>query len=192
MIHIQEQLKTFSKFLRRDFLAVLVKMLSKELNLKTVRSDWRTRSGMFTFLQNNFEKLINLIQEETIFKWYCLNFEKIEKVFSIRKFMMFLYSNWIIYKNILIKKESIEFLINNQQKIHDLIQNPEIYNKESLLINNQSILNIISSFHSSKKSFEINSPPPSPHQNDNFEEFSIPEIDFNSFSIDNYIDDFMF
>ena len=76
---VKNYLKNFSKLLRRDFLAILVKMCAKALQIRTVREDWRTRTGMLQFMQQNWPKFLVLVNTETCIKWFCSNFEQKEE-----------------------------------------------------------------------------------------------------------------
>lgn len=116
---VKKTLQVYSKFLRRDFLAILVKMSAKQFGIRTVRSDWRTRNGMINFLAGCWDKFLNAINTDTILQWYYTNFESIEKVFSNRKFMMFIYNNWNQYQTFLKDKETLQFLHDNQLEIEN-------------------------------------------------------------------------
>lgn len=122
---VKTTLKTYSRFMRRDFLAILVKMSAKNFNVRTVRCDWRTRSGMLAFLQSVWERLFPLLSQDTIFKWYCQNFDSQEKVFSIRKFMMYIFANWQTHADFLKQEETLSFLKINQNEAEILISNPK-------------------------------------------------------------------
>lgn len=118
---IKGVLKQYSKFLRRDFLAILVKMSAKQLSIKTVRSDWRTRKGMLSFLQNHWPRILTLLNSDTIFKWYCQSFDTLEKIFSRRKFIMHIFSNWNQHKDLLNSGSAISFLRSHQTEIDTII-----------------------------------------------------------------------
>lgn len=118
---IKNTLKAYSKFLRRDFLAILVKMSARELGIKTVRSDWRTRKGMLTFLQNSWARFTPLLAADTIFQWYCHYFDYLEKIFSKRKFIMFLYANWDKYGDFMKSDAAIAFMRAHQTEIENIL-----------------------------------------------------------------------
>ncbi|EAX99295.1 hypothetical protein TVAG_113110 [Trichomonas vaginalis G3] len=114
-------LKNYSRFLRRDFLAILVKMTAKELGIRTVRCDWRTRKGMLAFLSASWERFVDLTSRDTIFKWYCNNFDSLEKVFSNRKLMMFIYANWSEYGTFFSSPATLSLIKNSQNEIDSYI-----------------------------------------------------------------------
>lgn len=114
-------LRTYSRFLRRDFLAILVKMTAKELGIRTVRSDWRTRKGMLAFLSASWERFVDLCSRETIFKWYCTHFDAHEKVFSHRKLMMFIYANWSQFCSVLSTPSVLMAIKNSQNEIESYL-----------------------------------------------------------------------
>ena len=116
---IKKYLKQFSRFLRRDFLAILVKMTARELTIKTVRCDWRTRKGMLAFLQTHWTRFTNLVNSDTIFHWYTHNFESSEKLLENRKLMMFIFANWSHYSNFLQTKEALQLLRAHQNELQN-------------------------------------------------------------------------
>ena len=147
--NIKKYLKGFSRFLRRDFLAILVKMCSKELGIRTVREDWRTRSGMFSFLSSAWPKFLVLVSTDTIFRWYCINFESLEKLFSNRKFVMFIYANWSKFREFLSSQETITFLKKNQLEIEQYLEGSSASDAEWKHTEiGEQIIQIINSFKS--------------------------------------------
>ncbi|EAX95338.1 hypothetical protein TVAG_406860 [Trichomonas vaginalis G3] len=116
-------LRKFSKHLRRDFLAILVKMASKEFAIPTVRRDWRTRKGMIAFLVDNWSNIKHLIMTDTFFKWYCWQFPMLEDLLVNRNFVMFLYDNWAKYKQILTNSNTNFLLTMNMPNLLQLISN---------------------------------------------------------------------
>ena len=122
---VKAALREYSRFMRRDFLAILVKMSAKYFNIRTVRCDWRTRTGMVAFLQGIWEKFFPLLSEDSIFNWYCTNFDSLEKLFSERKFMMFVFSKWEEYKNFFKSQETLAFMKQNEDSILVLVANPK-------------------------------------------------------------------
>ena len=127
---VKKHLKIYSKFLRRDFLAILVKMCAKELLVRTVREDWRTRTGMLQFLQQNWAKFLSLVNNDTIFNWFCNNFESLEKILSNRKLVLFIYANWSQYSQYLATPEAIDFFKKNQLEIASFIEGDVQSSKE--------------------------------------------------------------
>ena len=127
---VKNYLKNFSKLLRRDFLAILVKMCAKALQIRTVREDWRTRTGMLQFMQQNWPKFLVLVNTETCIKWFCSNFEQFEKILSNRKFSLFLYSSWEQYKSFLMSKEGCSFMKQNQNQICNYLEGQTTDNNE--------------------------------------------------------------
>ena len=152
---VKRQLKNFSKFLRRDFLAILVKMLAKELQLRTVREDWRTRTGMLQFIQQNWPRFLILVNSDTIFKWYCSNFESLEKLLSNRKFALYVQANWASYRQILSPRESVDFLKRNQLGICQFIEGQKQNEQWMGTELGQQIVSIIDDFKSSKPTVNI-------------------------------------
>jgi len=146
MNKIKDRLQLYSRFLRRDFLAVLVKMLARELRLKTVRTDWRTRAGMMTFLNNHWDSLEVLLGHRTCFQWFCQSFNQIEKILSIRKFVLHIYSNWNDYSSYLQNDETKIYLKQNQEYIETVIQSDMSISEE--LENKAQIFQIIKEFKS--------------------------------------------
>lgn len=124
--NIKACLKGYSRLLRRDFLAILVKMTAKEFGIRTVRCDWRTRKGMFAFLQSAWDKFFPLLSQQTIFKWYCTNFDSAEKLFSNRKFVMFIYANWKQYESILTNPTTMMCIKSHANGIETLLNSPSI------------------------------------------------------------------
>ncbi|EAX86770.1 hypothetical protein TVAG_132380 [Trichomonas vaginalis G3] len=124
--NIKGHLKQYSRLLRRDFLAILVKMTAKEFGIRTVRCDWRTRKGMLAFLQSSWDKFYPQLTQETVFKWYCTNFEACEKLFSIRKFIMFIYSNWNLFNTFLTTPEAISCLRSHSRGIETLLESQSV------------------------------------------------------------------
>ena len=118
--NIKKHLKNYSRFLRRDFLAILVKMTAKELNIRTVRGDWRTRKGMLAFLQSSWGKFVNLVSADSIFNWYTHNFDSAEKFFTNRKLMMFIYANWSQYSSFLESRRTIDFIKIHQNELEEM------------------------------------------------------------------------
>ena len=122
---VKTTLKEYSKFMRRDFLAILVKMSAKYFNIRTVRCDWRTRTGMVSFLQGVWEKFAPLLSEDSIFNWYCTNFDSLEKLFSERKFMMYVFAKWNDLEEFLKQDETIIFMKQNENELIVLLSNPK-------------------------------------------------------------------
>ena len=123
---VKAKIRTYSRFLRRDFLAILVKMSAKHFNIRTVRCDWRTRTGMVAFLQGVWERLSPLLEDDSIFNWYCTNFDSHETLFSNRKFMLYVYANWVKYGEFFKQQETLNFLKINQNEIEILLNNPKL------------------------------------------------------------------
>lgn len=96
-------------------------MSAKEFGIRTVRCDWRTRKGMLAFLQSAWEKFHQQLSEKTIFRWYCTNFEACEKLFSNRKFIMFIYMNWKQYENFLSNPNTIICMRSHTKGIETLL-----------------------------------------------------------------------
>ncbi|EAX97367.1 hypothetical protein TVAG_499040 [Trichomonas vaginalis G3] len=126
MDNIKACLKGYSRLLRRDFLAILVKMTAKEFGIRTVRCDWRTRKGMFAFLQGSWERFHPLLNQPTVFNWYCTNFDSAEKLFSNRKFVMFIYANWKQYESFLTNPNTILCIKSHSNGIETLINSPSV------------------------------------------------------------------
>ena len=118
---VKNKIRTYSRFLRRDFLAILVKMSAKHFNIRTVRCDWRTRTGMVAFLQGIWERFAPLLDTDTIFHWYCVNFDSHETLFSNRKFMLYIFANWPKYEQFFKQQETLDFLKMNQNEIEILL-----------------------------------------------------------------------
>ena len=127
---IKKYLETFSRFLRRDFLAILVKMTSKQLGIKTVRSDWRTRKGMLSFLQTHWNQFKTLVESDTIFHWYTTNFHTAEKILENRKLLMFLFANWSQYGSFLSTQPALSLLRARQNELELLAESQENVNIE--------------------------------------------------------------
>ena len=144
---VKNYLKNFSKLLRRDFLAILVKMCAKALQIRTVREDWRTRTGMLQFIQQNWAKFLVLVNSETCVNWYCRNFEQLEKILSDRKFSLFLYSSWEQYKALLASKQCIAFLKQNQIQICEFLDGKQTENQKWMETEiGEQIVNIIKKY----------------------------------------------
>ena len=164
---VKNTLKQYSKFMRRDFLAILVKMSAKYFNIRTVRCDWRTRTGMIAFLQGVWEKFLPLLSEDSIFNWYCTNFDTLEKLFSERKFMMFIFSKWEEYQDFLKSDEALCFMKQNEDSILVLVSNPKtqhpaIFDHQPA---GQQILNIIEEFSVAKVTLGTSAPRAMPKSN---------------------------
>ena len=121
---VKSELRVYSKFLRRDFLVILVKMSSKYFGIKTVRTDWRTRKGMLAFLSQCWERLNPLFHQESIFKWYAESFNSLEKVLGNKKFVLYIFSNWDTYSKLLTDNEILQLIRNNQTEFEALLTNP--------------------------------------------------------------------
>jgi hypothetical protein len=80
---------------------------------------------MLAFLQGVWERLSPLLTQNTIFKWYCQNFDSQEKVFSNRKFMMYIFANWQTYQSFFSQEETLSFLKINQNETEILLSNPK-------------------------------------------------------------------
>ena len=172
---VKATLREYSRFMRRDFLAILVKMSAKYFNIRTVRCDWRTRTGMVAFLQGIWEKFFPLLSEDSIFNWYCNNFDSLEKLFSERKFMMFIFSKWEEYKNFLKSSETLSFIKQNEDAILVIVSNPKAqhpssFDQETI---GQEILKIIDQYSVAKvnlttmghSSISVPRPPTMPKSN---------------------------
>ena len=156
---VKTTLKSYSRFMRRDFLAILVKMSAKNFNVRTVRCDWRTRSGMLAFMQGVWERFFPLLSQDTIFKWYCQNFDTQEKVFSNRKFMMYIFANWQAHQSFLKQEETLTFLKVNQNEAEILLSNPKAKHSQAWAQPiGTKFLEIINEFASSKPA-QVNSSP---------------------------------
>ena len=179
---IKKYLKNFSKFLRRDFLAILVKMCSRELGIKTVREDWRTRTGMLNFLQSVWPRFVLLASNNTVVRWYCTNFDLNEKVLSNRKFALFLYSNWSAYGQFLTSEAGAKFLRVNQVPINSLlegtpIEDTEVFNTEEGKVMTQ----IINHFRIGLTEKTVPVVQPTPVETKKQEEMSFsPEVEYDS------------
>ena len=112
----------FSPQLRRDFLAILVKMAAREFKMITVRNDWRTRDGMLKFIEKIWPKLRNVLFEDNAIFWFVSIYRYTENAFSNRHFAIFLYDNWQKYKDILKNQETINFLRYNQKHIKEVLK----------------------------------------------------------------------
>lgn len=119
---IKQFLRHYSRLLRRDFLCILVKMSAQQFKIPTKRLDWRTRDGMFNFLQSIWIRLYPLLHEKTIFNWYLNYFQHLEKILSMKKFMMFIYNNWDKFQSILTDPDVILYMKNNENKISELVK----------------------------------------------------------------------
>ena len=125
---VKRTMSCFSRYLRRDFLALLVKMVSKSLHIQTQRKDWRTRDGTFEFLARHWDKAYPLFVERTPINWFATRFDSIEKILCNRKFSMYLYYNWDQYKDTLIQYDFIKFLQSNSLLVMQALEKGDISN----------------------------------------------------------------
>jgi len=129
---IKDYLRRFSAHLRRDFLVIIVKMASRELNIQTVRNDWRTREGMMRFLSRFWEKIVILIEGDSVFNWFCTNFEKYQQLFEHKKFMLFIQMNWKQYGKMLKLEQTKETMRLNISTMISFVSS--ISEKDAILI----------------------------------------------------------
>ncbi|EAX98083.1 hypothetical protein TVAG_415070 [Trichomonas vaginalis G3] len=101
MNNMKSVLTKYSPTLRRDFLAILVKLSAKKLQTYTVRNDWRTKTGMLEFLQRNWDRISNFIEQDPAINWFCINYTPLEKIFTDRKFALFIQDSWDVVGRIL-------------------------------------------------------------------------------------------
>lgn len=94
-------LVNFSPKLKRDFLTILVRALSKEFSLPLKRKYWRTKEGAKSFLEFHSDKLFRLCSQDTFFSWFVTNYCKMEKIFSDFRFALFLLRFWNIFSDLL-------------------------------------------------------------------------------------------
>ena len=99
--NVKRTMSVFSRYLRRDFLAILVKMISKELKIQTQRKDWRTRDGSFEFLAKHWDRIYSLLTEQTPIQWFVTRFDSLEKILCNRKFSIYLFPPAIEYLSVL-------------------------------------------------------------------------------------------
>ena len=119
---IKKTLYKFSPQLRRDFLAILVKMAAKHFNLVTVRADWRTRQGMLGFLSKIWARFQPLLQETNPISWFASIYGVTCHIFVDRHFALFIQNNWTRYQTTLMKPEIIQFMRFNQKEIYSLLK----------------------------------------------------------------------
>ena len=144
---VKNFLRQFSRFLRRDFLAILVKMTARELSIKTVRCDWRTRKGMLAFLQTHWARFTELVKGDTIFHWYTQNFEASEKILENRKLMMFIYANWTQYAQLLSSQGCLQVLKAHQTELQEFATSgSEPSNEFSLTEAGKGMIDLIKHF----------------------------------------------
>lgn len=122
---IKAVLKNYSRYLRRDFLAFLVKSTSKQIGIHTSRDDWRTRTGMYKYLMRSWNRISPLLEQRCAVSWYVRNFEILENVLNKRKFAMFIHSHWKEYGEHLEQLSTISFIQAHVKEIGDYL-NPKI------------------------------------------------------------------
>ena len=128
---VKEHLRKYSRFLRRDFLCVLVKTCAKHLQLHTSRDDWRTRTGMLKFFTRSWCGISSLLDDHSIFiGWYTKNFQLSERLLTNRKFSQFLYRNWAKYKQFLSLFSTEEFMQNHQGTLSDVLNGKQEHIEE--------------------------------------------------------------
>lgn len=124
--NLKQELKRYSSYLRRDFLAVIVKLSGKMFGMHLTRTDWRTRTGMLNFISKNWEILSEAIRNPTnTMGWYAANFEFIEKILNDRKFSVFLYTIWHQYSAFLMDHETVRFMHMHMQEISTAISSKD-------------------------------------------------------------------
>ena len=125
---VKRTMSFFSRYLRRDFLALIVKMVSKSLHIQTQRKDWRTRDGTFEFLARNWDKAYPLFIERTPINWFATRFDSLEKILCNRKFSMYLYYSWDKFKDTLIEYDFVKFLQTNSLLVMQAIETGDTSN----------------------------------------------------------------
>ena len=123
---VKRSLFNFSPQLRRDFLAILVKMTAKEFNLVTVRKDSRTKDGMLKFLAKHWLLLKPQLYHDTAIHWFVSIFSMTEFIFSDRQFALFIYNNWSVYKQTLIRQDIIQFMKYSQKFLKQILKSREL------------------------------------------------------------------
>lgn len=119
-------LKNYSRALRRDFLGNLVRITAKTLGKQTVRNDWRTREGMFNFLQQHWEFISKELNEDTFIKWYCSSFEQAERVLSEKSFVLFLRDHWLEYNDTFKTVSTVQALSRYSSIIAEDLKNKKL------------------------------------------------------------------
>ncbi|EAY22973.1 hypothetical protein TVAG_077200 [Trichomonas vaginalis G3] len=124
--NLKTELKQFSIYLRRDFLCVLVKLASRQFGIHLNRTDWRTRTGMLSFIQRNWEQISIALRDPSNFiGWYAINFEFNERILSDKKFTLYLSSIWDKYCDFFNNHETNCFMRSNSNEIVNAISKNE-------------------------------------------------------------------
>ncbi|EAX94502.1 hypothetical protein TVAG_241890 [Trichomonas vaginalis G3] len=132
-MNIKSILAKYSSNLRRDFLAILVKLSAKKLNMYTVRNDWRTKKGMLDFLERNWEAISKFIVSDPAISWFCNNYSNMAQAFTDRKFAFFIQDNWSSVGDILSRADVLTILqyqkpvIKQMLETKDPVQIPPIW-----------------------------------------------------------------
>ena len=136
---VSKEIKTllckYSPQLRRDFLAILVKMAAKEFSLVTVREDWRTKEGMLKFLEKVWDMLQPLLFQNNAISWFCGVYSTIEQVFSDRKFALYLQAYWSKYARIVLRQDILIFMKYYQKQLKSILKGETKIPEEWLQLN---------------------------------------------------------
>lgn len=119
---MKTKLRKYSRLLRRDFLFILVRACKLELHQRTSRTDWRTRTGMFQFLEKNRAFLEASLEKSGFIRWYCNSFEMAERVLSDRKFVQFLHERWPQYSEVLETASLIDVLHRHEAYVEAILK----------------------------------------------------------------------
>lgn len=118
----KKYLQQFSKNLKRDFLCNLVKLVSREKGIRTIRDDWRTKNGALSFITKHWSCIAMIYYGDNFISWYLNNYNKHEKLLSNKKTLHFLFDNYDKIKNDLEDNDFLENLSADKSQLTELPQ----------------------------------------------------------------------
>ena len=119
---VKRFMMVFSRYLRRDFLAILVRMTSIILKLHTSRDDWRTRDGSLKFFARNWDAFSKILVTSKGLQWFVKHFDQFQKILCNRRLSLFIFKNWAIYGSLFSDPEFEKFLANNSVDFLNVLQ----------------------------------------------------------------------
>jgi hypothetical protein len=116
----------FSRYLRRDFLAILVRMTANVLKVHTSREDWRTRDGSLRFFARHWDIFSKLLVTNKGLQWFVRHFDQFQKILCNRKLSLFIFNNWVKYGSLFSNSEFEKFLTENSVEFLNVIESNDM------------------------------------------------------------------
>lgn len=171
MEHIKSTLAKYSPALRRDFLAILVKLAAKKLNMYTVRNDWRTKDGMLDFIRRNWDSIGNFINTDPCINWFCTSYQPLSHAFTDRKFALFIQDAWATVGPVLNRPDVFALFKYQSQIVKSLLESKTQICIPPVWAQFQAGIDLYRIIEQYKSGTAIVSPPQSPLQNQ-----SLPQV----------------